>query len=422
MAADASAIHAEIVAIGAELLTPFKQDTNSLFLTEELNLLGVKVAFKDVVGDDRTHLTNVARVAVERSGIIIFMGGLGPTEDDLTRECVADALGIEVHPDPEIITELYKRFASRRIVMPENNARQAHVLDGAKVLANSRGTAPGQWLDTRFNGEPRYIMLLPGPPHELKPMFMEQCVPRLREALPEAHFARRVLKLAMLGESYVDSIAAPIYNKRTEVQTTILASAAEVQLHLTSSAASRQEAQCRVDSLADELDAAFGPSIFSTEGEPLEEIVGLYLGMRGMTVSVAESCTGGMIGERLTAVPGSSRWFMGGAIVYSNQMKVTLAGVSAKLIEQFGAVSDSVARALAEGIRARCGTHIGIGVTGIAGPAGGSAEKPVGLVYVAVADERGTEVMERQFLGDRQRVRLGASQQALDMVRRRLLA
>lgn len=415
-------LQAEIIAIGSELLTPFRQDTNSLFLTEHLNLLGVSVAFKVVVGDDRQQLTDVARIAVRRSDIVIFMGGLGPTEDDLTRECVADALGIEVHPDPVIITELYKRFAERRIVMPENNARQAHVLDGAIFLPNSRGTAPGQWLETSVDGKLRYVLLLPGPPHELKPMFTEQCVPRLREVLPDAHFARRVLKLAMLGESYVDSIAAPIYTKRPEVQTTILANAAEVQLHLMSCAASQQEAQCRVDSLADELDIAFGPSIFSTEGEPLEEIVGLHLGMRGLTISVAESCTGGLVGERLTAIAGSSRWFIGGAIVYSNEMKVELAGVPPTLIEKYGAVSDPVARALAEGIRDRCGTSIGVGVTGIAGPSGGSPEKPVGLVFVAIADERGTEVIERKFLGDRQRVRLAASQQALDMVRRRLLA
>ncbi len=414
-------MHAEIIAIGSELLTPFKQDTNSLYLTEQLNLLGVSVAFKVVVGDDREHLTEVARTAVQRSDIVIFMGGLGPTEDDLTRECVAEGMGIEVHPDPEIITELYKRFAARRVPMPENNTKQADILEGAVALPNARGSAPGQWLATQVQGKPRWVVLLPGPPNELKPMFEQQCMPRLREVVPVAHFARRVLKLAMIGESSADAVAAPIYSKHTDVQTTILASVAEVQFHLLASAPSLPEAQARVDTLADALDLAFGTSVFSTEGEPLEEIVGLHLGMRGMTVAVAESCTGGMVGERLTSVAGSSRWFAGGAIVYSNTLKTELAGVPAELIQQHGAVSDPVARAMAEGIRARCGSHIGIAVTGIAGPSGGSEQKPVGFVHVAIADERGTEVVTRTFPGDRQRIRVAASQQALDLVRLRLL-
>jgi len=415
-------LHAEIIAIGSELLTPFKQDTNSLFLTEQLNLLGVDVICKVVVGDDRGQLIDVARIALNRADIVIFMGGLGPTEDDLTRECVAAALGIELHPDPEIVTDLYKRFAARRIAMPENNARQADVLEGAVILHNGKGTAPGQWLRANVNGSKRYVILLPGPPRELKPLFMEECLPRLREVVPVAYFARRVLKLAMLPESQADAVAAPIYSRYTDVQTTVLAGAGDVQFHLVASSSSLEEAQARVDALADELDAAFGISVYSTEGEPLEEIVGLHLGMRGLTLAVAESCTGGMVGERLTSVAGSSRWFVGGAIVYSNELKTKLAGVPAQLIEEHGAVSDAVARALAQGIRERCGASVGLSVTGIAGPGGGTENKPVGLVYVAVADERGTEVVERQMRGDRELNRRWASQQALDLVRRRLLS
>ncbi|MBV9670204.1 MAG: CinA family protein, partial [Acidobacteriales bacterium] len=289
-------MRAEIIAIGSELLTPFKQDTNSLFLTEKLNGLGVPVAFKVVVGDDRNDLTAAVRAAAQRSDIVITMGGLGPTEDDLTRECVAAALDIGLHADPQIITELYKRFAARRIAMPENNARQADVLEGAQVLPNSRGSAPGQYVVRSVNGKKRMVALLPGPPSELKPMFDAQLLPVLRDFVPPDHFARRMLRLAMIPESQADAIAAPIYTKRSDVQTTILASAGEVQFHLLASGASTAEAQAKVDSLADELDAAFGLTVFSTEGEPLEEIVGLHLGMRGLTLAIAESCTGGMLG------------------------------------------------------------------------------------------------------------------------------
>ena len=416
-------MHAEVIAIGSELLTPFKQDTNSLFLAERLNLIGIHIAFKVVVGDDRSHLTQVARAAFERSDIIIFMGGLGPTEDDLTRECVADALGLEIHPHPEIIAELYKWFAARRAPMPKNNERQADVIEGAEVIRNPLGTAPAQWLATECNGLPRYVMLLPGPPRELKPLFETEFMPRLRRVLPPAAVARRVLKIAMLGESVADSIAAPIYSQRTDVQTTILASGGEVQLHLLATAATQEEAQHRVDSLADDLDDAFGVNVFSTEGEPLEQIVGYHLGMRGLTISVAESCTGGLVSERLTNVAGSSQWFLGGAVTYSNDLKTKMAMVPAKMIAQHGAVSEQVAQALAAGIRQACGTSIGLGVTGIAGPGGGTEDKPVGLVYFAIADERGSEVLERRFpQHDREWIRRIASQQALDLVRRRILS
>ena len=412
-------MHAEIIAIGSELLTPFKQDTNSLFLTEKLNLLGVSVAFKVVVGDERAHLVDVARNATKRSDIVIFMGGLGPTEDDLTRECVAEALSISLHPDPEQIAALYTRFAARRIPMPQNNAKQADLLDGAVMLRNSRGTAPGQYVVREVEGRRRMVILLPGPPQELKPM-TEQVMPVLREFVPPNHFARRMLRLAMIPESQADAIAAPIYTKRSDVQTTILASAGEVQLHLLASGVSVGEAQAKVDSLADDLDAAFGLTVYSTEGEPLEEIVGLHLGMRGLTLAVAESCTGGMLGQRLTSLPGSSRWFVGGAIVYSNELKTKFCGVPAEFIEQHGAVSEEVARAMAEGIRVVSGASVGVGVTGIAGPGGATEDKPVGLVYVAVADERGTEFVERNLPGDRELIRRWATQQALDLVRRRI--
>ena len=414
-------MNAEIVAIGSELLTPFRQDTNSLFLTEKLNELGVEVAFKTIAGDNRTHLTSVAETALSRVDIVIFMGGLGPTEDDLTREAVAEALGLELRRDPEIIAKLEQRFASHKLKMSSNNAKQADVIAGATVLPNALGTAPGQWLSGKLDGRERIIILLPGPPHELKALFTEQCVERLKKKLPRTFLAARVLKIAMMGESQCDARVAPLYQRYPDVQTTILAGAGEIQLHFKAQAETLEAAQARVDEVAEVIEGELGDFVYSDQGESLEQIVGYYLQMRGATLAAAESCTGGLFAERVTSVSGSSRYFIGAAVVYSNELKTAFADVPAKLITEAGAVSKEVAAALAEGIRKKCRTTFGVGITGIAGPAGGSPEKPVGLVFHAVATETGTEVVERNFFGDRQRVRWFASQQALDMVRRKLL-
>lgn len=414
---------AEIVAIGSELLTPYRQDTNSLYLTEKLNQLGIEVRYKTVVGDSREQLASVARIALERAEIIIFMGGLGPTEDDLTREAVADALNLSLRRDPEIVGSLYARFAARRMKMTPNNEKQADVLPGAVVLTNPNGSAPGQWLEGSTGGANKLILLLPGPPVELKPMFDAQCFERLRARYKDSplHIATRLLKVTMMTESECDSRVAPIYKKYKDVETTILASAGEVQLHLKSRAASLAEAQSRVDKLAEELEDELDDFVFARAGESLEQIVCYYLEMRGATIAVAESCTGGLIGERLTSVPGSSRSFLGGAIVYSNHLKTQFAGVPPLLIAQHGAVSREVAIAMAEGIRKQCKATLGLSVTGVAGPTGGTAEKPVGLVYHALGDGKKTAIVKRNFPGDRQRIRWYASQQALDMVRRKLM-
>ena len=413
---------AEIIAAGSEMLTPFRQDTNSLFLTKRLNDLGVEVAFKTVVGDDHGHLVNVARTALGRSNILIFTGGLGPTEDDLTRECVAEALGIELKRDPDLVAELYARFAQRRIKMPENNLKQADVLAGADVIRNPRGSAPAQWLEGTHLGDERIIILLPGPPWELEPLFLDEFEPRLRQVLPEAYIATKEIKVAMMGESAADLKAAPVYKKYKDVQTTILAGAGEVQFHLKASGTSMAEAQERVDTLANELEDVLEDAVFSSTGESLEQIVGYYLQMRGQTLATAESCTGGLLAERITSVSGSSRYFLGGAIVYSNDLKKAFADVPPLMIAEHGAVSKEVAIALAEGIRKKCKASLGVGITGVAGPTGGSEAKPVGLVYIALADGiNKTEAVERKFLGDRDRIRHWASQQALDMVRRKLI-
>ncbi len=412
---------AEIIAVGSEMLTPFRQDTNSLFLTNQLNRMGVVVAFKTVVGDSFDHLVSVARAAIERSDIVIVTGGLGPTEDDLTRECVAAALGVELRRDHDMVAAMYKRFAERRIQMPSNNAKQADVVQGAVVLPNPRGTAPGQYLEKAINGANRIVILLPGPPHEMEALWRTECEPRLEEKLPPAAIATKVLKTAMLPESAADQRTAPIYKRYPNVETTVLAGQGQVEFHLRCTAPTIEEAQREVDKLAGELEDELDNAVFSTGGESLEEIVGYYLQMRDLKLAVAESCTGGMVAERLTSVPGSSRFFLGGAVVYSNDLKTLFADVPPLLIEEHGAVSKEVAIALAENIREICNADIGLGVTGIAGPSGGTEEKPVGLVWVAVSDGAKQETIQRRFPGDRERIRRWASQQALDLVRRMVM-
>jgi nicotinamide-nucleotide amidase len=415
---------AEIIAAGSEMLTPFRQDTNSLYLTAGLNDLGVTVAFKTIVGDNFEHLAGAAKMALSRADIVLFSGGLGPTEDDLTREAAAGALGVEMHPDPAIIAALYKRFAERRIAMSPNNAKQADVLEGATLLPNANGTASGQLLDTMHEGKRRIVILLPGPPKELKPMFDTQVKPLLAKFLPPYFLARRQLRMALMPESIVDSRTAPIYKQYEDVETTILAHSGEIQLHFQCAAATLEEAQRRVDAVAEEVEHEMGDDVFSSQGESLEEVVLLMLGMRHMTLATAESCTGGMLAQRLTAIPGSSRYFLGGAVVYADALKTTFADVPPATVEQHGPVSDEVARALAEGIRARTSAALGVGITGIAGPGPGTGAdegKPLGLVYVGIATEEGTQVKQLNLAGDRERIRFWSTQHALEMIRRQLL-
>ncbi|MGA2672622.1 MAG: competence/damage-inducible protein A [Terracidiphilus sp.] len=411
----------EIIAVGSEMLTPFRQDTNSLYLTEKLNEIGVSVAFKTIVGDRRKDLASAIRTALARTDILVLMGGLGPTEDDLTREAVADALSLSLRRDASQVAALHARAATWRIPMPPNNLKQADLIEGATLLPNPNGSAPGQWLDTTFSGYRKLILLVPGPPNECRPLFDAECVPRLRAVLPARFIAKRTLRAAMIPESQADKLLAPIYTTYSDVETTILAHAGDIQLTLLCAKSNLDAAQRRVDELAGRMEEALEDWLYSSEGESLEQIVLYYLGLRQSTLAVAESCTGGMIAQRITSVPGSSRSFLGGAVVYSNELKTAFAGVPPELIAQHGAVSAEVAKALAEGIRLRTGATLGLGVTGIAGPSGGTEAKPAGLVYMALSDAQKTETMERTFRGDRNRVREWATQQALDLIRKRLM-
>ena len=412
---------AEIIAVGSEMLTPYRQDTNSLAITDELNRLGIEVAFKTILGDSLPQLTAAAKIALARADIVLFSGGLGPTEDDLTREAVAAALGIGMTRDMSVVEALKQRFLKRGMIIQEINYKQGDVLDGAELLPNANGTAPGQWVATEVDGKARYLALLPGPPKELTALFAEQVRPRLARVVPPQHIATGQLRMAVVAESEVDARTSPIYREYPDVQTTILSTQGEIQLHFLSAKPTLQEAKSRISDVLGRCEQEMIDFVFSAQGESLEQVVLLMMGMRHLTLATAESCSGGLIAQRLTAIPGSSRSFLGGVVVYADTMKTTFADVPKELIQKHGAVSEPVAKALAEGIRARTGADLGISVTGIAGPGGATLNKPVGRVYIALADGMGTEVRELNLMGDRERVRWFTSQHALVMLRQRLV-
>src|SRR5215470_11664472 len=404
---------AEIIAVGSELLTPDRMDTNSLFLTEELNKLGIEVLRKTVVGDHTELLREAFRDALNRVPLILASGGLGPTEDDLTRETVADLLGRKLQRNDDIVRHIQARFRSFGREMPENNIRQAMVPEGAEILANPRGTAPGLWIEDSG----RSIALLPGPPRELKPLFEEQVLPRLIRRVSKVRMFHRELRVTGLGESLVDSRIAPIYKRYPDVSTVVLASPGETQVHLRIWTDDAQRAQKTLDEISQAFELALTDRIFSQDGTTMEEVVADLLTRHQATIAVAESCTGGLLAERLTTVAGSSAYFLGGVVCYSNELKSAWADVPNELLAAKGAVSSEVAVALAQGIRGRVGSTLGVGITGIAGPGGGTEEKPVGTVHLAVAGPAGVRERAVRFIGDRDMVRMQASQAALDMVR-----
>lgn len=410
-------LSAEIIAIGSELLTPGFLDTNSSYLTEQLSVLGIPVVMKAIVGDDENYLEQAIRGSLERTPILLTIGGLGPTEDDVTKKVVARVLQRQLVLDDVTLARIERRFKARGAPMPANNARQALILTGSDILQNDHGTAPGQWISTEKN----QIVLLPGPPSELKPMFETLCFPRFQTLAGGMALARRVFRTTGLPESALDARIAPIYTQHKNVETTVLARPGQVEVRLTARGRTPAEAEHTVQELADEIDRALEDYTFARSEQTLEEVVGMCLVMKNATVAVAESCTGGLIAERLTDVAGSSRYFISGVVCYSNESKMDLTGMPRLLLEMQGAVSEEVARGLAEGIRSRAGTTIGVSVTGIAGPSGGSSEKPVGTVHLAVATP--AETFHRHFIfpGDRTRVRWQASQAALDLVRRAVL-
>ena len=410
-----------IVAVGSEMLTPFRVDTNSLIITERLNQIGYDVRLKAVVADDVDELARVLDGALAWADVIILTGGLGPTEDDITRDAVARVLNLSMDVDEPIVDRIRERFARRGLTMPEINRRQGMVPRGATVIENRNGTAPGLWLERGRTA----IVLLPGPPREMTPMLDAVIRDRLTPRTEGRGLFRRVLKITGRTESDVDAAAQPVYSPwisaAVPISTTILAALGQIELHLTAAGSDHAAANATLDAGVRELEAVLGSAVYSTDGRPLEAVVGAMLCERGMTIAVAESCSGGLLASRLTDVPGSSAYVERGVVCYSNRAKTELAGVPESLIAEHGAVSEPVAEALATGIRARAQTNVGVGITGIAGPDGGSPEKPVGTVAIAVAVDDLIRVRTFQFLGGREMVKFQSTQAAMNMLRLLLL-
>ena len=409
-------MNAEIIAVGSELLTPQRVDTNSLWLTDQLNALGVEVTTKTIVGDHRERLAEAVRAAYARSELVILTGGLGPTEDDVTRDAVAAALGRSQVFRQDICDAIDQRFRRSQRTMAEINKRQAFVLEGAEALPNPNGTAPGQWIQEGG----RAVVLLPGPPNEMQPLFAGECLPRLRRMLPPQVIRTRSYRVALMSESELDQRIAPVYTKYTNPATTILAAAGDIQIHLRARCLGEAEAESLLAEVGREIEGILGDWIYSRNLDPLEVVVGGALRGRSLTLSVAESCTGGLLAQRITSVPGASDYFLGGFHTYSNRMKIELLGVPEEVLREHTAVSEQVAEAMARGARLRTGSSYALSVTGIAGPGGATGTIPVGSVVAGLAGPDACRTRRARFLGDRERIRALAAQLALDMLRREL--
>jgi nicotinamide-nucleotide amidase len=408
---------AEILAVGSELLTPARSDTNALYLTARLREAGIDVVARITVADDAAVLQSAFAAALSRADVVIATGGLGPTEDDLTREAAAGALGVGLRRDEGYLEALRQRFARYNREMPAVNAKQADVIEGGVLLLNPRGSAPGQ----RVEKDGRVLILLPGPPKEMQPLFEEQVFPWLRERVGGRVLRTRVLRIAGMGESDVEQVVAPLYTTFTNPRTTILGGYGQVELHLTAEADTDEAADAHIEALASGIRERLPGRVYSEDGRELPAVVASLLTERRLTLALAESCTGGLVAARLTEVAGASAFLERGYVTYADRAKRELLDVPEDLLERAGAVSEEVCRAMADGARARAGTDVGLALTGIAGPSGGTPEKPVGLVYMALSGAAGDRVRRAVFPGDRERIRAQAAQGALEMLRRGLL-
>ncbi len=410
-------MNAAIIAVGTEMLGPTRLDTNSLKITEALERYAVATRRKSVVGDDVAEIASELQSALEQYDMVVVTGGLGPTDDDLTRQALVRAFNLIMETDQSIIDRIAARFAARGLNMPDVNRRQAVVFRDQRTLRNDRGTAPGFHL--RVNEKD--VFVFPGVPQELEWMVETYLVPWLAERCGAACRQRRILKVSGLTESGLEQKLQNYYEAHPDEPLTILASPSAIEIHLVADG-DQDEARAAIAAREREISSLLGNRLFGFDSDTLESVVGRLLTERDETVSVAESCTGGLLSSRLTDISGSSRYFMGGAICYTADSKMFLAGVDPALIQEHGEVSEEVAVDLAKGVRRRFHTTWGIGVTGIAGPTGGTPEKPVGTVHIAVATSKLHEHRRLFWVGTRQQVKWFSTQAALDLLRRTLLA
>jgi nicotinamide-nucleotide amidase len=416
---------AEIIAVGSELLGSTRTDTNSLYVSGRLAELGIDLRIKSVVGDERADLAMLLRQALERADLVVLTGGLGPTDDDLTRDVVSEVLGLPMDIDESIVAKIRARFEKRGLAMPEVNRRQGQVPRGAMVLDNPNGTAPGLLIEHTGPRGHRTVILLPGPPRELQPMFDLVCSGPLRDRAGHERAYRTTIFITGRGESHVEQMVQPIYSRWRDatppITTTILAALGQIELHLTVRETNDARAAGILDRAREELLAVIAADVYSTDGRNMEEVVGDLLKARGYTIAAAESCTGGLFTSRLTDIAGSSAYVRASVIAYAYEDKTALLGVPADLLAAHGAVSEPVAVAMAEGIRERTHADVAVGITGIAGPGGGMESKPVGTVVIAViVPGQPVYVRTYTFFGGRAMVKFQATQAALDRVRRML--
>jgi len=422
VSADAAPARVAIVAVGSELLALGRTDTNSTHIAQTLQQAGLRVLSATIVGDDEGDLRAVIADALARADLVVCTGGLGPTDDDRTRDVVARVVGVPLYEDSDVVAAIRARFGRRGLTMPDINRRQAMVPEGASLVANERGTAPGIWLPAGA----RAVLLLPGPPREMRPMLEHALTSHVQPRWGRGRVERRHVMLAGRSESWVDERAQPIYGRwqgeSPPITTTILASLGTVELHLTCSSTGPAGAADRLDAAVSTLVEAFGADVVSRDGRSLEQTVGDLLTARSWRAAVAESCTGGLVSARLTDVPGASAYLDRAAVSYSNAAKTEMLDVPADVLAAHGAVSEPTAAAMAEGLLRRAGVDVCVAVTGIAGPGGGTEQKPVGLVCFAVAGVRGTLTRAMQFTGDRTMIRALAATTALDLLRRYVAA
>lgn len=407
-----SEMRAEIISIGTELLLGEVVDTNAAFIADQLAQAGINLYYKTTVGDNWLRLNSALSIALSRANLLIVTGGLGPTQDDITKDVIAGAVGhsLTLHNDALQHIQHYLQMSGRP--MTETSRRQAMFPEGADMIPNPNGSAPGVWLETND----RIIISLPGVPHEMRAMMQETVVPRLTEKQQIAPLHSKVLRFLGIGESALEREVIDIIEQQSTPTLAIYASLSDVRLRMTCRAETAEEAEALFAPLEEEIRKRVGKYLYAMGEESLEQTIGKSLIEHNKTLAVAESCSGGLLGHQLTTVAGSSQYFMGGIVAYDNEVKEQLLSVPSDMIERHGAVSEQVAYAMADGVRQRLDTDFGIGITGIAGPDGGTDEKPVGTVYVACTSPSVRQVVHRVFKGKREVVKERSAREALRLL------